>query len=93
MSGPSGRGLTDTAGLVLRELKNGLFILLGILSAGMGLHGFLLSSRFIDGIFNGLNIRLAPFLMIPVMLAAAGLLPVAAQVLGDSTYGRARPMP
>jgi hypothetical protein len=33
----------------------------------------------IDGIFNGLNIRLAPLLMIPVVLVAAGLVPVAAQ--------------
>jgi hypothetical protein len=35
----------------------------------------------IDGIFNGLNIRLAPQLMIPVVLVAAGLLPAAAQAL------------
>jgi Peptidase family M28 len=36
----------------------------------------------IDGVFNGLNIRMAPFLMIPVVLVAAALVPVAAQVLG-----------
>jgi hypothetical protein len=36
----------------------------------------------IDGVFNGLNIRMAPFLMIPVVLVAAALVPVAAQALG-----------
>jgi hypothetical protein len=35
----------------------------------------------IDGTFNGLNIRLAPQLMIPVVLVAAGLLPAAAQAV------------
>jgi hypothetical protein len=38
----------------------------------------------IDGIFNGLNIRLAPFLMIPVVLVAAALVPVAAQTLSTT---------
>src|SRR6185312_11951123 len=38
----------------------------------------------IDGIFNGLNIRLAPLLMIPVVLVAAALAPVAAQALGGA---------
>jgi hypothetical protein len=33
------------------------------------------------GLFDGLNIRLAPYLMIPVVLVAAALLPVAAQAL------------
>ena len=35
----------------------------------------------IEGIFNGLNIRLAPYLMIPVVLVAAALVPVAAQAI------------
>lgn len=34
----------------------------------------------IDGVFNGLNIRLAPYLMIPVVLVAGALVPTAAQV-------------
>ncbi len=42
----------------------------------------------IDGIFNGLNIRLAPLLMIPVVLVAAALVPAAAQAL-DRRDGRA----
>jgi hypothetical protein len=36
----------------------------------------------IDGTFNGLNLRLAPYLMIPVVLVAAALVPVVAQALG-----------
>jgi hypothetical protein len=41
----------------------------------------------IDGVFNGLNIRLAPILMIPVVLVAAALVPAVAQALG----GRGEP--
>ena len=44
---------------VLHEAKNTVLILLGILSAGMGLHGFLLSSRFIDGGVTGVSMLLA----------------------------------
>lgn len=38
-----------------REVLNALLIVLGILSAGMGLHGFLLSSNFIDGGVTGVS--------------------------------------
>jgi uncharacterized membrane-anchored protein YitT (DUF2179 family) len=48
--------------LPLRELKNVLFIILGILSAGMGLHGFLESSNFIDGGVTGISMLLAKVL-------------------------------
>lgn len=37
----------------------GLFIILGIFSAGMGLKGFLLSSRFIDGGVTGISMLLS----------------------------------
>jgi uncharacterized membrane-anchored protein YitT (DUF2179 family) len=50
----------------LRELKNALFIATGILSAGMGLHGFLLSSRFIDGGATGVSMLLAKVLGLPL---------------------------
>jgi len=46
-------------GRVLRELLNSLLIVLGILSAGMGLYGFLLSSNFIDGGVTGVSMLLA----------------------------------
>jgi uncharacterized membrane-anchored protein YitT (DUF2179 family) len=38
-----------------RELLNAFLVLLGILSATMGLHGFLLSSNFIDGGVTGIS--------------------------------------
>src|SRR5271156_2340497 len=41
------------------ELGNAIFILLGVLAAGMGLHGFLLSSNFIDGGVTGISMLLA----------------------------------
>jgi uncharacterized membrane-anchored protein YitT (DUF2179 family) len=56
----------------LHELKNGVLILLGILSAGMGLHGFLLSSQFIDGGATGVSMLAAKVLGLPL----AALIPL-----------------
>ena len=42
-----------------RELRNAALIILGILSAGMGLKGFLLSSNFIDGGVTGISMLIA----------------------------------
>jgi len=42
-----------------RETKNAILIILGIFSAGMGLKGFLLSSRFIDGGVTGVSMLLS----------------------------------
>jgi uncharacterized membrane-anchored protein YitT (DUF2179 family) len=55
-----------------REAANVLLITLGILSAGMGLHGFLLSSRFIDGGVTGISMLLAEVAGYPI----AVLIPV-----------------
>jgi uncharacterized membrane-anchored protein YitT (DUF2179 family) len=44
-----------------RELLNAALILLGILSAGLGLKGFLLPSGFIDGGVTGVSLLLATF--------------------------------
>ena len=44
---------------VARELLNVLLIVLGILSASLGLHGFLLSSNFIDGGVTGISMLLS----------------------------------
>jgi uncharacterized membrane-anchored protein YitT (DUF2179 family) len=52
----------------LREFANALFIILGILSAGMGIEGFLQSSRFIDGGATGVSMLLANVLGIPLPL-------------------------
>lgn len=43
----------------LREMRETALIVLGILSAGMGLKGFLLSSRFIDGGVTGISMLLS----------------------------------
>jgi uncharacterized membrane-anchored protein YitT (DUF2179 family) len=42
-----------------RELLNVVLIVLGILSASLGLHGFLLSSNFIDGGVTGISMLLS----------------------------------
>ncbi|WP_303310858.1 YitT family protein [Hymenobacter sp. BT730] len=47
-------------------LKNTAFIVAGILSAGMGLKGFLLSSHFIDGGATGISMLLATGLNLPL---------------------------
>ncbi len=44
---------------LLRESLNAASITLGVLSAGMGLHGFLLSSQFIDGGVTGVSMLVA----------------------------------
>lgn len=49
-----------------RELLNALLIVLGILSAGMGLYGFLLSSNFIDGGVTGVSMLLAKITGVPL---------------------------
>ena len=51
-----------------REVKNLLLIVLGILSAGLGLKGFLLSSRFIDGGVTGISMLLADVFGIPLAI-------------------------
>ena len=57
----------------LTPVKNTILIVAGILSAGMGLKGFLLSSRFIDGGVTGVSMLLAEVagwplaLLIPVI--------------------------
>lgn len=42
----------------LREVQNAILIASGILLAGMGLHGFLMSSNFIDGGVTGISMLL-----------------------------------
>lgn len=51
---------------VIRESLNILLIVLGILSASMGLKGFLLSSRFIDGGVTGISMLLSDVLGLPL---------------------------
>lgn len=53
------------------EIKNIVLILLGILSAGMGLKGFLLSSHFIDGGVTGISMLLANIFGLPLAILIA----------------------
>jgi uncharacterized membrane-anchored protein YitT (DUF2179 family) len=54
----------------VRELANAGLIILGILAAGMGLNGFLVSSNFIDGGVTGISMLLAKVsgLSLPILL-------------------------
>src|SRR5512140_3050047 len=52
----------------IRESINFLLIVLGILSAGMGIKGFLLSSHFIDGGVTGISMLLANVLAYPLSI-------------------------
>ncbi len=52
--------------MVLRELRNETLIILGILSAGMGIHGFLKSSQFIDGGVTGISMLIAKTTPLPL---------------------------
>src|SRR3979490_3173910 len=51
---------------IVREAVNIALIIAGIFSAGMGLKGFLLSSRFIDGGVTGISMLLADVSSIPL---------------------------
>jgi uncharacterized membrane-anchored protein YitT (DUF2179 family) len=52
----------------LKELVNTALIVLGILSAGLGLKGFLLSSHFIDGGVTGISMLLSKVLGFPLAI-------------------------
>jgi len=49
-------------------MKNAILIFLGIMSAAMGLHGFLLSSNFIDGGVTGISMLLAKITSFPLSI-------------------------
>jgi len=53
---------------LVRESLNAILIVLGILSAGLGLKGFLLSSRFIDGGVTGISMLLSDVLGWPLAI-------------------------
>lgn len=54
--------------MLIRESINTLLIILGILSAGMGIKGFLLSSHFIDGGVTGISMLLSSVLGYPLSI-------------------------
>lgn len=51
-----------------REALNGFLIVLGVLSAGLGLKGFLLSSHFIDGGVTGVSMLVSSLSGVPLSL-------------------------
>ncbi|HEX8638739.1 MAG TPA: YitT family protein, partial [Pyrinomonadaceae bacterium] len=51
-----------------REILDSALIILGIFSAGMGLKGFLLSSRFIDGGVTGVSMLISDVLGFPLAI-------------------------
>jgi uncharacterized membrane-anchored protein YitT (DUF2179 family) len=53
---------------LVHELRNAFLIVLGILSAGMGLHGFLRSSNFIDGGVTGISMLLEKTTGVPLSI-------------------------
>src|ERR1041384_7099462 len=53
---------------IRRETLNACLILLGVLSAGMGLKGFLFSSHFIDGGVTGISMLLAKVTPLPLAI-------------------------
>jgi len=53
---------------IRREAINILFIIAGVLSAGMGLKGFLFSSHFIDGGVTGISMLLAKVTPLPLSI-------------------------
>ena len=58
---------------IIRESVNFLLIVLGIFSAGLGIKGFLLSSRFIDGGVTGISMLMANVLGYPLADAVGGI--------------------
>lgn len=71
----------------LREAFNILLIILGILSAGMGLKGFLLLSKFIDGGVTGVSMLISSVAGVPLAVLLP-LLNLPFIVLGYRQIGR-----
>ena len=55
-------------GRILRELLNAVLVAAGILSAGFGLRGFLMSSNFIDGGVTGISMLASKVTRVPLWL-------------------------
>jgi uncharacterized membrane-anchored protein YitT (DUF2179 family) len=53
---------------LVHELLNTLKIVVGVLLAGLGIHGFLLSSNFIDGGVTGISMLLAQTTVVPLSI-------------------------
>lgn len=71
-----------------RELKNTALIVIAVFCAGMGIHGFLLSSRFIDGGVTGISMLVSNVLGWPLPLLIA-VINIPFIALGYGFIGRA----
>jgi Uncharacterised 5xTM membrane BCR, YitT family COG1284 len=49
-----------------RKIASGLFLIVGVLSAGLGLKGFLLPSHFIDGGVTGVSMLISALSRVPL---------------------------
>src|SRR5690348_2007185 len=73
---------------IAQELGKAALVVAGILSAGMGLKGFLLSSHFIDGGVTGVSMLLANLTPVPLWIWLP-IINVPFVVLGYRVLGRA----
>jgi uncharacterized membrane-anchored protein YitT (DUF2179 family) len=56
-----------------QTIANVAFVSLGILSAGLGLKGFLVPSRFIDGGVTGVSMLVAALSQVPLWVLILGI--------------------
>jgi uncharacterized membrane-anchored protein YitT (DUF2179 family) len=72
--------------IFLRRFKDAFLIIAGIISAGFGINGFLLSSRFIDGGITGISMLLTDIFGFPISILLA-LLNIPFIILGYKHIG------
>jgi uncharacterized membrane-anchored protein YitT (DUF2179 family) len=72
--------------IYLRRSKDAFLIAAGIISAGFGINGFLLSSRFIDGGITGISMLLTDIFNFPISILLA-LLNIPFIILGYRSIG------
>jgi uncharacterized membrane-anchored protein YitT (DUF2179 family) len=72
--------------IVLKHFREALFIISGIVSAGFGINGFLLSSHFIDGGITGISMLLSAIFGFPISILLA-LLNIPFIILGYRGIG------
>jgi uncharacterized membrane-anchored protein YitT (DUF2179 family) len=73
---------------LLAGLKDGLFLILGFVSAGFGLKGFLMPNHFIDGGATGVSLMINTLLGVPLSIVLV-VINVPFMVLGYKQLGRA----
>jgi uncharacterized membrane-anchored protein YitT (DUF2179 family) len=77
---------TKKKNILLKRFRDALFIISGIVSAGFGINGFLLSSHFIDGGITGISMLLSAIFGFPISILLA-LLNIPFIILGYHRIG------